>query len=392
MGLREPTRLMAKLAARLFESAAEQEAFLHALTHPGERLQGVIWNSTPSLQGGELGESPSSGEGDVHAQQEQGAGFLRLNHPAPSHPTASARVRLPGGGGSKDPHPAPLGHRPLPASQGEASQVPPPGRGRWPRPAGDGGGNTVLPPSPTTSGLPPLGGEDLHTRWLPTWAEVRSTKERLGQTPEHERGDIYLLDASSLFTASCLLAIPEAKSALDLCASPGGKAIYGYRHLTPERFVCNEVIGKRHAALISNLRRCGILAEVTQRDAKDIDEMFDAVWVDAPCSGQSLLAMGKDAHGAFHPNIINMNANRQKRIVANAAQWVNPGGWLAYMTCTFSPDENEGVIQWFLARNPEWRIVPVPHLATHAKEVGYQLYPHQGHGAGGYCCLLRAPF
>lgn len=289
MGLREPTRLMAKLAARLFESAAEQEAFLHALTHPGERLQGVIWNSSACLQGEREG--------------------------------------------------------------------------------------VALPPC-----------------WLPTWAEVRSTKERLGQTPEHERGDIYLLDASSLFTASCLLAIPEAKSALDLCASPGGKAIYGYRHLRPERFVCNDVIGKRHAALISNLRRCNIPAEVTQRDAKDIDEIFDAVWVDAPCSGQSLLAMGKDAHGAFHPNIINMNANRQKRILANAAQWVNAGGWLAYMTCTFSPDENEGVIQWFLARNPEWQIVPVPHLATHAKEVGYQLYPHQGHGAGGYCCLLRAPF
>ena len=235
------------------------------------------------------------------------------------------------------------------------------------------------------------------TPWQPEFVVRLMDGFKASTHPLYEKGAFYSLDLSSCFAASAMLAIPDpVESVLDVCAAPGGKSIFAYRALSPAKMVCNEVIRKRGVFLQENLDRCKVPAEVVSLDpsalAQRMRDMFGLVIVDAPCSGQSLLAMGKDAHGAFHPNIINMNANRQKRIVANAAQWVNPGGWLAYMTCTFSPDENEGVIQWFLARNPEWRIVPVPHLATHAKEVGYQLYPHQGHGAGGYCCLLRAPF
>jgi len=241
-----------------------------------------------------------------------------------------------------------------------------------------------------------LPGEEKSAPWLAPFARILVTSERLGQRPEHDEGAYYLLDPSSLFGASCLLAIPpdDVHDALDLCAAPGGKSVYGWRHLQPDVLTCNEVIGKRHGPLVSNLRRCQITpSEVTQKDAERIaeeyPEHFDAVWVDAPCSGQSLLAQGKDAFGAFHPSQINMNANRQKRIMANAVQAVKPGGWLAYMTCTFSPEENEEVIEWLLKKNTELEVIPVPHLQKHAARVGYRLYPHQGWGAGAYCCLLR---
>jgi 16S rRNA C967 or C1407 C5-methylase (RsmB/RsmF family) len=76
------------------------------------------------------------------------------------------------------------------------------------------------------------------------------------------------------------------------------------------------------------------------------------VIVDAPCTGQSLLAKGDKALGCFHPVNINKSASRQKRIIANAAQTVAGEGYLAYMTCTFSPEENEQVGEWLMKKFP----------------------------------------
>ncbi|MEG5173865.1 hypothetical protein [Microcoleus sp. B3-D7] len=73
------------------------------------------------------------------------------------------------------------------------------------------------------------------------------------------------------------------------------------------------------------------------------------VIVDAPCTGQSLLAKGDKAPGCFHHVTINSNANRQKRIFANSAKIVAPQGYLVYMTCTYSTAENEQVSEWLLS-------------------------------------------
>jgi 16S rRNA C967 or C1407 C5-methylase (RsmB/RsmF family) len=185
---------------------------------------------------------------------------------------------------------------------------------------------------------------------------------------------------------------------VDTCSSPGGKAIYAWRACNPKRLVCNEVIGSRLSALISNIKRCRITPTiVTNADtahlAVSIGETADIVLVDAPCSGQSLPAKGAKAFGAFHPATINMNSNRQKRILANSAKIVAPGGYLAYMTCTFSLDENEGVIKWFLKRFPNFEPQIVPHLEDFRSRISefpcYRLMPHQGLGAGAFTCLLK---
>lgn len=103
----------------------------------------------------------------------------------------------------------------------------------------------------------------------------------------------------------------------------------------------NEVIGKRTGMLISNLKRCHIspcvaLSKDSSILAQLIPNSSNVVIVDAPCTGQSLLAKGGKAPGCFHPTAINKSANRQKRIIANSAQLVAPQGYLAYMTCTYS--------------------------------------------------------
>ncbi len=235
--------------------------------------------------------------------------------------------------------------------------------------------------------------------WQPDFVDRAPADERPGQDPLHHAGAYYCLDLSSVFAAQALSAVaPRPANVLDVCAAPGGKAIFAWRALQPDRLIANEVIGKRTGVLISNLKRCTVgPASVISRDSSHLAAAWpnaaEVVLVDAPCSGQSLLARGKESPGCFHPTTLNMNSNRQKRILANAAAVVAPGGHLAYMTCTYSEKENEDVLRWFLKRFP--RFTPQPVAALHGHESRrvdfpcYRLWPQNGQGAGAFTSLLR---
>lgn len=234
--------------------------------------------------------------------------------------------------------------------------------------------------------------------WQPEYVELLAAATRAGSYPQHQSGDYYCLDSSSVFASVVLSALSRRPSTvLDLCAAPGGKSVLAWRRFQPDLLCANEVIGKRVAALISNLKRCQIKPVlVTTLDSKKYAELagssFDLVIVDAPCSGQSLLLKGKNASGCFHPAVINKNSLRQKRIIANSAKVVAPGGYLAYHTCTFSLDENEQVIKWLLKRFPKFEAVPCPALLEYQSKFVdfpcYRLWPWQQQGAGAFTALL----
>ncbi len=235
-----------------------------------------------------------------------------------------------------------------------------------------------------------------------------------GKHSLHRKGHYYCLDYASVLSASVLSAVPcPVKVVVDMCASPGGKSLFAWRSLSPSILLSNEVISKRTAALIYNLKRCGVgkseakwpesnLGKETQSFVLSLDSSIlaeklprsaDVVIVDAPCTGQSLLAKGGKAEGCFHPVTINRNANRQKRILANSAQLVAPYGYLAYMTCAYSPEENEGVMEWLLKHCPEFIPVEVPGLADFQSPLSdrpcYRVWPQSGVGAGGFAVLLH---
>lgn len=235
--------------------------------------------------------------------------------------------------------------------------------------------------------------------WQPAFVDRLALGQKPGQHPLHEAGAFYCLDFSSVFAVSTLLTITEpAKLVFDMCASPGGKSVFAWTALQPQQLISNEVIGKRTAALISNLKRCQVSPTIVSRlDSKILAEVIpqtaQVVLVDAPCTGQSLIAKGGKAPGCFHPVTINNNANRQKRILANSAQLVAPQGWLAYMTCAYSLEENEQVAEWFLDRFPQFEAVAVPHLVgyqSHLTELPcYRMFPQSGLGAGAFTILFR---
>lgn len=234
--------------------------------------------------------------------------------------------------------------------------------------------------------------------WQPAWVDRLSLGQQPGKHRLHEQGAFYCLDFSSIFAISPLLLSTPVSLVIDVCAAPGGKSIFAWKALQPDRILSNEVIGKRTAALVSNLKRCHISpASVISLDSKilatEIPHTAPVVLVDAPCTGQSLLAKGGKAPGCFHPVAINSNANRQKRILANSAQLVAGQGYLLYSTCTYSPEENEQVAAWFLDRFSHFRPVPVPHLNNYQSHQStfpcYRLFPQSGLGSGAFTILLQ---
>ncbi|MEH2356408.1 RsmB/NOP family class I SAM-dependent RNA methyltransferase [Nostoc sp.] len=237
------------------------------------------------------------------------------------------------------------------------------------------------------------------TAWQPQFIDRLSLGEKPGKHPLHEKGYFYCLDFSSVFAATTLLAIPESvRLVFDMCAAPGGKSIFAWRALKPELLISNEVIGKRLGMLISNLKRCQVSpSAVVNRDSSIFAEMFpgssNLVIVDAPCTGQSLLAKGEKAPGCFHPTAINKSANRQKRIIANSAKIVSPQGYLAYMTCTYSPEENEQVCEWFLERFPQFKAIEISNLAKYQSHLTtmpcYRIFPQDRLGAGAFTVLFK---
>jgi 16S rRNA C967 or C1407 C5-methylase (RsmB/RsmF family) len=232
--------------------------------------------------------------------------------------------------------------------------------------------------------------------WQPAWVDRLPPQVQPGRHDYHAQGYYYCMDVSSVFAGAVLGAIPIPEPVVvDVCAAPGGKAVLAWRYLQPRLLLANEPIGKRLGMLVGNLRRCRVagvvLCQDSQQLATHLAHTADVVVVDAPCSGQSLLAKGEKNPGCFHPLTIRKNVNRQRRILANAVRLVKPGGYLAYMTCTYSPQENEENCRWLMTQYPGLQPVVVPDLAfaqSHVAEFPcYRCWPQAGMGAGAFTCL-----
>lgn len=120
-------------------------------------------------------------------------------------------------------------------------------------------------------------------------------------------------------------------------------------------------------------------------------DAFDCVVVDAPCTGQSMVARGKQSLAAYSASQIEHSRARQHRILRAAAQMVKPGGRLVYSTCTFSFDENEGMVADFLQHMRGWSLRRWPALEaweTPGFPGCYRVWPHRDQCAGAFAAAL----
>lgn len=237
--------------------------------------------------------------------------------------------------------------------------------------------------------------------WQPEFVDRVKRDQRPGTDDLHDAGKYYCMALSSVFESCAFGIVPQNPGlVVDLCAAPGGKSIYAARLLQPDMLLANDIVRKRRGPLIANFKRCRIRPSmVTSQDTRIIAEhcraAADLVIVDAPCSGQSLIAKGKHVSSCFHSHVINNNRNRQRRIMANAVKIVKPGAWIAYFTCTYAEKENEGIVHWMRDKFPEFENVEIPWLSgyqSHLSELPcYRLWPQQGLGPGGFAAVFRRP-
>lgn len=233
--------------------------------------------------------------------------------------------------------------------------------------------------------------------WAPDYLSFVQKETRPGKLSLHDEGYFYAMDVTSALCGS-VFTILKGERVLDVCSAPGGKASFAWRAIKPKELITNEVIQKRIGALISNIKRCSLEGtSVTSIDPNPLGEIFegscDLVIVDAPCSGQSLVVKGEKYQSPFHPTVINKCAMRQRRILSSSAKAVTSGGYLAYMTCTFSKEENEGIVSWFLDKNRSFKGVSIPHLeefrSRWSDSPSYRFFPHRVSGAGGFVALFK---
>lgn len=186
-----------------------------------------------------------------------------------------------------------------------------------------------------------------------------------GRHPWHHAGVFYLQEPSAM-AAVTAAGIAPGMRVLDLCAAPGGKSTQAAGALMGRGFLLsNEVMPGRTAALLSNLERLGVrnaavTCERPDRLCAALEGGFDVVLVDAPCSGEGLFRREPAAAREWGPGLPEACARRQTLILQSARRAVRPGGVLVYSTCTFAPEENEGVVDAFLQENPDFYIEEIP--------------------------------
>ena len=214
--------------------------------------------------------------------------------------------------------------------------------------------------------------------------------------PIFHAGAYYVQEASSMFLEQAVKQhFPTARTVLDLCAAPGGKSTLLSEAL-PETslLVSNEIIRSRAYILAENLIKWGnpnIL--VTNNEPKDFDKLpgfFDAIVIDAPCSGEGMFRKDAGAIQEWSEYNVRLCAERQREIVSSVWEALKTDGILVYSTCTFNREENEENVQWICNElGAELLSIDLQgnNNITHT-DFGYRFYPHKTKGEGFFLSVL----
>jgi 16S rRNA (cytosine967-C5)-methyltransferase len=156
-----------------------------------------------------------------------------------------------------------------------------------------------------------------------------------------------------------LLGPGGGRTALDLCAAPGGKTM----QLASAGFEVTAVDASesRLARLSENLARTNLSARVIAADILRWSPpgKVDAILLDAPCSATGIYRRHPDVLHRVRPRAIAELAEGQKAMLARAAGWLEPGGTLVYSVCSLEPEEGEAVVEAFLAGRPDFEAAQI---------------------------------
>jgi len=220
----------------------------------------------------------------------------------------------------------------------------------------------------------------------------------LGKSLYHALGAYYIMDPSAMMVPYMLQPLPGERI-LDLCGAPGGKSVFASMMMGNKGvLLCNDLSYSRALEASSNVERMGRgNIAVTSGDfalAKDAYQgYFDAILLDVPCSGSAMFRKEPKMALDWSEGKVLSLAPKQRELLEIASTMLASGGRIAYSTCSFSYEEDEGVLSAFLKDHPEFEAVSLrddPSFYHHPDlPQGIRLFPHRFLGEGQFLCLLR---
>jgi 16S rRNA (cytosine967-C5)-methyltransferase len=181
-------------------------------------------------------------------------------------------------------------------------------------------------------------------------------------SPLSDRGLFLVQDEASQLVAEFLAARPGERI-LDACASPGGKTVVmaaTVAHAGADGLVvASDFRPRRVRLLVETIRRTGAdrvrIVRTDLRHPLPFGPAFDAVLVDAPCSGLGTIRRDPDIRWRRTAADVARLADDALAMLKHASAVVRPGGRLVYATCSSEAEENEDVVSRFLVSHPEFR-------------------------------------
>lgn len=244
--------------------------------------------------------------------------------------------------------------------------------------------------------------------WIPHafMVENSSSVSHLGSTLEYLLGYYYIQGLGSM-AASLALDPRPGETVADLAAAPGGKTTHIAQIMNNSGIILSvEKNPVRAMSLSANIQRMRVkIAIVMIKDILDlsIEEKFDKVLLDAPCTGEGLLPIKKERKTSKDLEDIVRMHELQVKLLEKSIQLVRPGGALLYSTCSIAPEENEFVINKVLSSRSDVELEKIANLNVGSpgltEFMGYKLrdelancvrlYPHRNNSEGFFICKLR---
>ena len=217
--------------------------------------------------------------------------------------------------------------------------------------------------------------------------------------PLFHAGCYYVQEASSMFLEQALkqtVDLTKPLRVLDLCAAPGGKSTHLLSMISQDSLlVSNEVIKSRANILKDNIIKWGcanvVVTNNDPRDFQQLENYFDVIVVDAPCSGSGLFRREPEAINEWSEQNVLLCSQRQQRILADVLPALKEGGILIYSTCSYSKEEDEDLVNWLsiewsmvnrqLSIDPGWNITNT--------DGGYRFWPDKIKGEGFFIACFK---
>ena len=226
-------------------------------------------------------------------------------------------------------------------------------------------------------------------------------KPSIQNLPLFKDGTIEVQDEGSQLLAQ-LLGAKRGEMVADFCAGAGGKTLaLGAFTRNTGRLYAFDISEKRLARLKPRLARSGLsnvhpvlIAHEKDAKIKRLAGKLDRVLVDAPCSGLGTLRRNPDVKWRqTEAGIAELNA-KQIAILSSAARLLKSGGRLVYATCSMLEEENEMIVQAFLAAHPDYTLIPASQVLAEQKidlDMGdyLKLFPHVHHTDGFFAAVMQ---